>query len=912
MKLFSKMIALLILASLILVSPLAKAAPAANMTHRIAGYGPTFGEYVMPKTLNFFNKKIYIQDQFGISIIDQVTRHLDNRFPIDTGSEKINQHWDNPNSWLQFLKGFSSGMMGMMNPGSSSSLLLPGFSNGSLLKSKICFDSTGNLYVSGINNLQVYNASTGKLSTTIAFPQIEAAIKDTESPTSFSYKIYQDKIFLLESKSNMDPTSLSSTAKMYIFSLTGELQQEINFTPNPDTSLYISGSDFFYSKDLNMIGLSVYESANTQRLPIQFFDFTGKEIPTTGNLDQMVPSIMEIQEPARILMSGLVVSKGGMGSFNSSILIANLKKNEDGSVELIKENILKSNKFGMMGFDIATDGTDIGYICSGPMEEILDCRIYHIVNQDIQRLGSFPNKPGQIFGSIASTVDNDGNLYETSIGNPFINKYDKQGKFVSQIKMNLKEISSIMGLINIFPTIMSLEIKDGYLYCTNLFPNSLSRYSFKDDTWEKLFEGEMFSTSTYMWFSTIMADETLYLLDSGSLNEGTPGLSYLDVDNTPMPVSFIGSPAINEEKPPVFINMIINDKEMQFLDCANNEIWIYTRSTETYLETIKIPTDGTSFFTSFDEQADHSWILSDVIQNRLIHLSRKGALIETIGSKGILSTGNAKEDYEKMTDQFYRPIHVNVMGNLIYVSDLMNCRYHIISPEKKPELIWNEEEVMINDFSVFEQKTFSLSFQVASSRDFAYTVSSDTPFIKLEKAGGMVSEKKINYTILGDKLTAWQSQQGVIKVSFPDYPSLNRDIKISVKAVGKVVKLTIGSEKALFNGKEVDMGKGAAPMIKKGRTFVGIRFLGETIFNAKVGYEAKTRTVTFELGNKKIELYIDQPYAVVNGAKVTLDAPPFIQNGRTLVPLRFISENLEATVEYEAKTQSITISYPKK
>jgi hypothetical protein len=219
---------------------------------------------------------------------------------------------------------------------------------------------------------------------------------------------------------------------------------------------------------------------------------------------------------------------------------------------------------------------------------------------------------------------------------------------------------------------------------------------------------------------------------------------------------------------------------------------------------------------------------------------------------------------------------------------------------------------MINDFSIFEQKMYSITYQVASSRDFSYIVNSECPFFKLEKEQGQVSEKKITFTVLGEKLIPWQSQQGTIKVSFPDYPSLNKDIKVTVQAVGKVVKLTIGSEKAIFNGKELDMGKGAAPLIKKGRTFVGIRFLGETIFNAKVGYEAKTRTVTFELGTKKIELYIDQPYALVNGAKVTLDAPPFIQSGRTLVPLRFISENLEATVEYEAKTQTITISYPKK
>jgi hypothetical protein len=89
--------------------------------------------------------------------------------------------------------------------------------------------------------------------------------------------------------------------------------------------------------------------------------------------------------------------------------------------------------------------------------------------------------------------------------------------------------------------------------------------------------------------------------------------------------------------------------------------------------------------------------------------------------------------------------------------------------------------------------------------------------------------------------------------------------------------------------------------------------MGEIVFSntAKISFDAKTQTVYFEIGQKKIELIINQPYALVNGAKVTLDAPPFIQAGRTFVPLRFISENLDATVDYDGKAQSITITFPK-
>jgi hypothetical protein len=46
---------------------------------------------------------------------------------------------------------------------------------------------------------------------------------------------------------------------------------------------------------------------------------------------------------------------------------------------------------------------------------------------------------------------------------------------------------------------------------------------------------------------------------------------------------------------------------------------------------------------------------------------------------------------------------------------------------------------------------------------------------------------------------------------------------------------------------------------------------------------------------------------MVNGKGFTIDAPPVVKNGRTFVPIRFISEILGAKVEYEASTRTVTI-----
>ena len=66
--------------------------------------------------------------------------------------------------------------------------------------------------------------------------------------------------------------------------------------------------------------------------------------------------------------------------------------------------------------------------------------------------------------------------------------------------------------------------------------------------------------------------------------------------------------------------------------------------------------------------------------------------------------------------------------------------------------------------------------------------------------------------------------------------------------------------------------------------------------------------------NKWIKLWIGKPIAKVNGVDTPIDSTnpkvvPEIINGRTHLPLRFISENLGASVDWDAKTQTITIYY---
>lgn len=68
------------------------------------------------------------------------------------------------------------------------------------------------------------------------------------------------------------------------------------------------------------------------------------------------------------------------------------------------------------------------------------------------------------------------------------------------------------------------------------------------------------------------------------------------------------------------------------------------------------------------------------------------------------------------------------------------------------------------------------------------------------------------------------------------------------------------------------------------------------------------RKVTIKLKNTTIELWIDKTIAIVNVASKEFDVPPMIINGRTMLPLRFISENLGCDVDWNGTTKTIKIT----
>jgi len=97
-----------------------------------------------------------------------------------------------------------------------------------------------------------------------------------------------------------------------------------------------------------------------------------------------------------------------------------------------------------------------------------------------------------------------------------------------------------------------------------------------------------------------------------------------------------------------------------------------------------------------------------------------------------------------------------------------------------------------------------------------------------------------------------------------------------------------------------------SPTIIEGRTVVPLRAIFESL-DAQVEWDEMTRTVTGYRNNTSVSLVIDSKIATVNGEQVQLDVPATIVSGRTLVPARFISESLGAKVSWDGELRKVEV-----
>lgn len=123
--------------------------------------------------------------------------------------------------------------------------------------------------------------------------------------------------------------------------------------------------------------------------------------------------------------------------------------------------------------------------------------------------------------------------------------------------------------------------------------------------------------------------------------------------------------------------------------------------------------------------------------------------------------------------------------------------------------------------------------------------------------------------------------------------------------VPRTLVLTIGSRTAEVFGETVE--NDVAPVIRADRTMLPARFVAESL-GGTIEWNESERKVTVKKGDMTLVITIGSPRAERNGESLLLEAPAFIEDGRTYLPVRLLAESLGAEVTWNEETNEVTIT----
>jgi len=146
--------------------------------------------------------------------------------------------------------------------------------------------------------------------------------------------------------------------------------------------------------------------------------------------------------------------------------------------------------------------------------------------------------------------------------------------------------------------------------------------------------------------------------------------------------------------------------------------------------------------------------------------------------------------------------------------------------------------------------------------------------------------------------------------AFPDYHTVTSAVAATI---GTPAEGATSSDVAFVIGSTTYTLNGAeqtmdvAPYVKNGRTYLPVRYVGQALGVNANNILWDGKTATLISGNKVVQVTVGSKEMKLNGASITMDVAPEITNGRTMLPFRWIAQALGASVNWDKDTQTVTM-----
>ena len=156
----------------------------------------------------------------------------------------------------------------------------------------------------------------------------------------------------------------------------------------------------------------------------------------------------------------------------------------------------------------------------------------------------------------------------------------------------------------------------------------------------------------------------------------------------------------------------------------------------------------------------------------------------------------------------------------------------------------------------------------------------------------------------------------MLTINLPFITHANADEQVNVydqqKNLVKSVVFVVGHDQYFVNGKTPGVKMDAKPFIEQGRTFVPVRYLSNALGVTDKHIGWKSPRVTLdEPGFPVVELAVGSKQLKSNGKAATMDVSPLVRQGRTYLPARWVAEALGYQVDWDPKLPSVVLCYPK-
>ena len=342
---------------------------------------------------------------------------------------------------------------------------------------------------------------------------------------------------------------------------------------------------------------------------------------------------------------------------------------------------------------------------------------------------------------------------------------------------------------------------------------------------------------------------------------------------------------------------------------------------------------------NFDQWAYSEDFTSIVIdgkeyENIVITISGRGSdlLVEDLSRNYVLNP-NVNDDYSQ--EEFYsRRIHSELAAKVDgIISNYPTIELVYINHEP-----WQESPYANEVMDIFESYLYrrhaerdperlerELSWlEDPSMNGNAFNEREGNPIVPLDQRKTVIDKRLLKGT--SDHLSelgAWDTRNGIYDIdgfattSVASYDQARTDIDLEIDEPNLPepdpdyelqLRLQLDrKEMHVIRNRELSrLEMDIPPEIRNDRTLVPIRVVMEQL-GADVQWDGEARTIDI-IGYQEIQMTIDQRTASLNGQTILMDASPIIEQDRTLVPLRFISENLGYEVEWVEEDRRIIIT----